>query len=243
MVLSVIIPCLNEADYITDLLDCLSRQTFREFEVIVVDSQSTDATAAIVRQYTATFPLRLVSSPRGVANARNTGATAARGQWFYFLDADVTFGADLLASSLDEVESRELSVASPMFQTDSPEHLHKVGSWVSLHYCRLLSRTRYPMAGGFAILVKRSLHHKIGAFDPKLKLGEDHYYVYQAVRVGESFGYLRSARIVVSMRRFQNAQGVKVFSQYVFTEFYRLSHGLRVEEELFTYEFGNHKKS
>jgi glycosyltransferase involved in cell wall biosynthesis len=243
MVLSVIIPCLNEADYITDILDCLGRQSFRAFEVVVVDSQSTDATAAIVRAYAATFPLQVVSSPRGVANARNAGAVAAQGEWLYFLDADVTFGPHLLENSLDEVERRELSVASPMFQTDSSEHLHKVGSWVSLRYCRLLSRTRYPMAGGFGILAKRSVHHKIGAFDPKLKLGEDHYYVYQAVQVGESFGYLNSATIVVSMRRFQNAQGVKVFSQYVFTELYRLSHGLRVEEELFSYEFGNHKKS
>jgi len=243
MRLSVIIPCLNEADYITDILDCLSRQTMRDFEVIVVDSQSIDETAAIARAYPAPFPLRVVTSPRGVANARNTGAAQAAGEWLYFLDADVTFGPDLLENSLDEVDARELNIASPAFLTDSPEHLHKVGSWVSLRYCRLLSRTRYPMAGGFAILVKCSLHHTIGAFDPKLKLGEDHYYVYQAVQAGESFGYLGSTSIVVSMRRFQNAQGVKVFSQYVFTEMYRLSHGLRVEEELFSYEFGNHKKT
>jgi glycosyltransferase involved in cell wall biosynthesis len=243
MVLSVIIPCLNEADYITDLLDCLSRQTLGEFEVIVVDSRSTDQTAAIVRAYPAPFPLRVVAGSRGVANARNTGAACARGEWLYFLDADVTFDEELLERSLAEVQARGLGVASPTFQTDSPEHLHKVGSWVSLRYCRLLSRTRFPVAGGFAILIKRSLHHKIGAFDPKLKLGEDHYYVCQAVRAGENFGYLNSTSIITSMRRFQDVRGIKVFSQYVFIEFYRLSHGLRVEDELFAYEFGNHKKS
>jgi glycosyltransferase involved in cell wall biosynthesis len=241
MVLSVIIPCLNEADYILDLLDCLSRQSLQDFEVIVVDSQSTDQTAAIVRDYPAPFPLRVVASSRGVANARNTGAACAQGDWLYFLDADVAFDAEMLERSLTEVRTRGLGIASPAFQTDSSEHLHKVGSWVSMRYCRALSRTRFPVAGGFAILVKRSLHHAIGAFDPRLRLGEDHYYVCQAVQAGESFGYLDSASIVISMRRFQE-QGVKVFSQYVFIEFYRLSHGLRVEDELFAYEFGNHKK-
>ncbi len=61
--LTVIVPVRNEASNIHALLDDLSQQTYRNFEVIVADDASTDATANIVRQYalTVSFPLQLLT--------------------------------------------------------------------------------------------------------------------------------------------------------------------------------------
>ena len=71
--LTVIVPVRNEATNILALLDDLSRQTYRNFDVIVADDASTDATATLVRQYaqTASFSLRLLSlTDAGVASPK-----------------------------------------------------------------------------------------------------------------------------------------------------------------------------
>ena len=71
--LTVIVPVRNEAANILALLDDLSQQTYRNFEVIVADDASTDNTAQTVRQYaqTASFPLRLLSlTDAGVASPK-----------------------------------------------------------------------------------------------------------------------------------------------------------------------------
>ncbi len=76
--LSVVIPCFNEAAFIGGLLDDLSSQSQLPGEVVVVDSQSTDQTAEVAASYRTVLPLRVETSPRGVAHARNAGASAAR---------------------------------------------------------------------------------------------------------------------------------------------------------------------
>jgi glycosyltransferase involved in cell wall biosynthesis/sulfatase maturation enzyme AslB (radical SAM superfamily) len=88
--LSVIVPVRNGAPFIGALLDSLCRQqlaTTGGCEFIVVDDASTDDTAAML----AAYPwIRLLTHPvrRGAGAARNTGATAARGEVLIFLDAD-----------------------------------------------------------------------------------------------------------------------------------------------------------
>ncbi|GIG67339.1 glycosyltransferase [Phytomonospora endophytica] len=92
-VLSVIIPAYNEADYLPrylpTVLAALSAwqdATGKHGEVIVVDNDSTDGTAAVAEQ----FGARVVHEPtRNIGRVRNTGAGAAFGEYLFFVDADV----------------------------------------------------------------------------------------------------------------------------------------------------------
>ena len=82
---SVVIPALNEEEQIGECLESLQRQSVSDFEVIVVDNGSTDATASIARTYGAHV---IEEKERGIARARQTGFEAARGKIIASTDAD-----------------------------------------------------------------------------------------------------------------------------------------------------------
>ena len=82
---SVVVCSYNGARTIKDTLDGLSRLDYPDFEVIVVDDGSRDATASIARRY----DCRLIQTPnRGLARARNTGLAAATGEIVAYIDDD-----------------------------------------------------------------------------------------------------------------------------------------------------------
>jgi glycosyltransferase involved in cell wall biosynthesis len=84
---SVIVCVYNCERYLAEALDSVFAQTFRDFELIVVDDGSTDRTPEIVASYGAR--LRAIHQRNGgVSAARNAGLRAARGEWIAFLDAD-----------------------------------------------------------------------------------------------------------------------------------------------------------
>ena len=88
---SVIIPTVNRAALVRRAIDSILAQEFRDFEIVVVDSASTDATRQVVRESTARDPrVHLVceETRRGVCPARNIGVDHARGEWVIFLDSD-----------------------------------------------------------------------------------------------------------------------------------------------------------
>ena len=93
---SVIMPAYNRETYIRESIDSVLAQSFTDFELIVVDDGSTDATAAIVESYTDRRIRLIRQSNRGVSVARNTGLEAARGQFITFLDSDDLYYPDFL---------------------------------------------------------------------------------------------------------------------------------------------------
>lgn len=109
--ISVVIPALNEELYLARCLDSLRLQSYRSFEVIVVDNGSTDATAAIARA----AGVRVVKAPkRGVCAARQAGTTAARGQFIVSTDADTVFKTDWLSQIASAFTDPEVvAVAGP----------------------------------------------------------------------------------------------------------------------------------
>src|SRR6185437_4300713 len=86
---SVVIPSYNEASYIDRLLEALTKQSFKDFEVIVSDAQSKDGTKEVVASFGKKLNIKLFEAPpKGPAYGRNQGDKQARGEWLLFLDAD-----------------------------------------------------------------------------------------------------------------------------------------------------------
>lgn len=90
MKFSIIIPAYNEAELIAHTLEAVLIQSYADFEVVVVDNNSSDTTAAIVRSYAEKDQrIRLVPCPQqGLLHARNCGLAAATGDIIVQLDAD-----------------------------------------------------------------------------------------------------------------------------------------------------------
>ena len=90
--LSVIIPCYNNGPLLSEMINCILRQTYDDWELIVVDDGSTDDTPAIVGNFAANDSrIRLVQrdrEPKGSATCRNIGFDHSRGRYIKHLDAD-----------------------------------------------------------------------------------------------------------------------------------------------------------
>lgn len=117
---SIVIPCFNEAGYLTDALLSLRKQDFDGVcEVIVVDNGCTDETAGIARDLGA----RVVVEPvPGVCNARQRGTEAARGEIVVSADADTIYGHSWL-SHIDarfRSDGHIVAVVGPCRYADGP---------------------------------------------------------------------------------------------------------------------------
>lgn len=87
---SVIVPVFNKAKYLPDIFDCLSKQTFSDFECLMVDDGSTDGSGALCDTFASSdnrFRVFHLSNG-GVSHARNFALNEAKGETVTFLDAD-----------------------------------------------------------------------------------------------------------------------------------------------------------
>jgi glycosyltransferase involved in cell wall biosynthesis len=85
--LSVVIASYNHQDYIAQTLKSLERQTFQDFEIIMVDDGSTDRTIQVARS-TASRAQIVTQPNQGVVAARNHGMSLAKGEYICFIDSD-----------------------------------------------------------------------------------------------------------------------------------------------------------
>jgi glycosyltransferase involved in cell wall biosynthesis len=89
--ISVIIPCYNSEQYVERAIESVLKQSFKNFEIILVDNNSTDKTAVILHNYATANPdfIKVFNESRiGAPFARNKGLWEAKGDWLQFLDSD-----------------------------------------------------------------------------------------------------------------------------------------------------------
>lgn len=88
--ISVIVPCYNQEKYIRECLESVLKQTFSDYEVIVVNDGSTDSSLSIIQSYTDKYDnFHLINQQnQGVVSARNNAIKQAQGIYIYPLDAD-----------------------------------------------------------------------------------------------------------------------------------------------------------
>jgi glycosyltransferase involved in cell wall biosynthesis len=108
--LSIVVPFYDVERYFGPCLDSLARQTFRDFEVVLVDDGSRDGSAAIAREWCERDSrFQLISQEnRGMGPARNAGIQRARGEYLTFVDSDdlvPRHAYELLVGSLDRTSS------------------------------------------------------------------------------------------------------------------------------------------
>ncbi|OAG27005.1 glycosyltransferase family 2 protein [Thermodesulfatator autotrophicus] len=130
VLISVIIPTYNNACYIKQAVDSVLSQSFRDFEIIVIDDGSTDNTKEVLFDYFRNGKIRYIyQENKGVSEARNRGIIEARGKYISFLDADDLYLRDTLKERINFLTQFNLKfIVTDFLLIESDEDLFRLKS-------------------------------------------------------------------------------------------------------------------
>lgn len=193
---SVIIPAFNEEDYLPQTLERLRlamEQVEGKGEVILVDNNSTDQTAAIAGAQ----GVKVLFEPiNQISRARNRGAEAARGGLLFFLDADTHPHPEAMTEALRLHRTESLAGGGALLAY--PTYNRGVALW------NWISRTFGWAAGGF-FFCDRSAFFEIGGFSERVYASEEIWFSMRIKRWGRKQGrrfvILETAPILTSDRK------------------------------------------
>lgn len=114
-IISIIVPTYNRATIIPKAIDSIRRQTFQEWECLVVDDFSSDDTEAVINQYHSQDKrIKFLRNNRkkGAQGARNTGILASSGEWVVLFDSDNVMHPDFLQKCADAIDTNNIDVVT-----------------------------------------------------------------------------------------------------------------------------------
>ena len=225
--ISIIIPAFNEERCLPRLLDCIKKQTYRNYEIIVADANSNDKTTQIAKKYNC----RVVKGGMP-AVGRNNGAKAAKGDVLLFLDADSLIEKDFLENALKDIEKRKLDVAGTYLCPLSKNLIDKI-FLVIFNAWTYVTQFFYPNACGSGIFCRKWLHKKVKGFDETIKLSEDMDYAKRAGKRGR-FRMIKNSKLIYSMRRYEKEGRLMVGFKLFLSALYRLFFG-EIRSDVFKY--------
>ena len=168
---SVVVPAYNAEATIVDALQSVYRQSYKNYEVIIVDDGSTDSTRHIVESE---FPDAVLKScqNQGPSYARNVGIEAAHGEWIAFLDADDVWHDEKIAQQLDVARTDPSIglVASDWIRFAKFSDIPKALPVSPISYLDLLVLNRFQTS---TVLVKRTIVQSLNGFDQHVDGAED----------------------------------------------------------------------
>ncbi len=109
---SIIMPAYNSEKYIDEAIESVIKQTYKNWELIIVNDASTDGTEKIIKSYQKKDKrIKLISLPKnqGVANARNAAIQNAKGRYIAFLDADDYWEKEKLQEQIRFMKNKNIT--------------------------------------------------------------------------------------------------------------------------------------
>lgn len=109
---SIIIPCYNDAIYIEQSVQSALNQTYSNIEVIVVDDGSDTATKAVLKKIEPKITQLITQTNRGQSTARNVGIQNAKGEFIVVLDSDDFFEPTFCTKAITEIQNESVKIVS-----------------------------------------------------------------------------------------------------------------------------------
>jgi len=241
--IALVIPTLNEETHIGLLLETLAHQTYRNFEVVVVDSNSIDRTCEVVEKYRDRLPsLKIVQTPeKGLSRARNIGVRESKAEDILFMDADGKVAVDFLEDLVLVMRTMELKAAATLVKPDSTKLFDRFFYGILMGWGLRIFQYFFPVVTGSSLIVQREIFEQAGGFDTTIHF-EDSAFARKVARIGR-FRILPHPVVTTSVRRLDRDGRFKTLLKlFFFGILGRLLTGeMKLKKDF--YQFGQYNRS
>lgn len=236
--ISVVIPTLNEENFLPYLLTDLKKQKETDFEVIIVDGNSNDNTKKKALDYKSDLKITFYSvSKRNVSYQRNFGAAKANGAYICFFDADLRISPSFLKKVIKAIQKNKHLIYIPAVMPQD-RTLHNMVTFNVLNFLIETSlKTAKPFSSGGSMIIEKNYFYFLGGFDENLFLAEDHEIIQRAKAGGVTAQLLYQSKVKVSLRRLKKEGRLDLYKKYLIATFHILRNG-KIDQKIFEYKMG-----
>lgn len=205
--ISVIIPVYNREQYIEECLQSVFNQTFKNFEIVIVDDGSTDKSFEICKAFAEKDKrIKLFNADHGgVSAARNLALDKANGEYIFFLDSDDVIHPSLLVTLIDGMQTHNAGIAGTsvvpipeqnwnLVEEKLANAKHIIGKYEAYEPIKALESSLYeksPLGCIGGVMIAKEL---IGdtKFTTDVYIGEDYYFIYENLIKNPTVVFLKS---------------------------------------------------
>ncbi len=231
---SIIIPTLNEENFLPRLLDDIKKQKENYYEVIIVDGCSVDNTKKVALNYKKIF-FRL--NKNNVSAQRNFGAKKSIGKYLIFLDADIRIRKSFLKNIFQNIAEKKGLIFIPYLIPEKGDEEYKPIFDLSNMFVKFSQNLNKKFSLGGSMVIEANLFKLIGGFNEKLHMSEDHEIIQRAHGWGVNPKFMNNVPITFSLRRMKKEGQLKLVYKYLLSTAHRLFVG-EIKNKIFNYEMG-----
>ncbi|MCK5096853.1 MAG: glycosyltransferase [Desulfobacteraceae bacterium] len=173
-IVSVVIPTYNRKDIISRAIESVRNQTYKNYEIIIVDDGSTDGTVDYIKNHYNNKIHCISQENQGASSARNKGISEAKGKYIAFLDSDDEWVDSKLTTQVAFLEENP-EIALLCGRTYRSDNIKKVNSPLAQKITGNLFTILYShsFVSTPTVIVKKDVLDQVGAFDLNYKSAED----------------------------------------------------------------------
>ncbi len=208
--ISIIIPTYNSARTVEETIASVQKQSFTDYEIIVIDDGSQDNTIDVVKNIAEPRLKLFIYENGGVAIARNRGIARATGEFISFLDADDLWSLDKLESQIEVLKKNPTAKVAYSWVNYIDEEGKHLFSGIPLFYegdvyLQLLQTNFITNASN--VLIHRDVLESVAGFNPKLAYTADWDFY---LRLAQNFNFAVVPKFQIFYRQSSNSMSTKV---------------------------------
>jgi glycosyltransferase involved in cell wall biosynthesis/ubiquinone/menaquinone biosynthesis C-methylase UbiE len=200
---SLVIPCFNQAEFLSQAIESALQQTYRHLEIVVIDDGSTDDTRDVTLRYSS---VRYeYQQNRGLARARNTGIHNTTGEFVVFLDADDRLVPTAVEAGVEQLRAHPQAGYTAGHYRRIDHNGSVIDDWppapaATDPLTALLKNNHVGMIA--TVMFRRTAIETVGGFDPQWKACED-YDLY--LRIAREFPTCAHQELIAEYRKHSRA--------------------------------------
>jgi glycosyltransferase involved in cell wall biosynthesis len=171
--ITIVVPCKNEENYISYLLEHLKKQNIGKTRIIIADC-STDSTREVINANKGELNVEIIDGGP-VSIAKNNGAKLVTTPYILFIDSDVRFFSDgVISDSVNKLESNNLDLVGLYVKCYDNNIVAQIG-FMLFNFINNIIKRKVPFAVGAYMLTRRDKFEEFGGFSEKYGASEDFF--------------------------------------------------------------------